>query len=212
MADTMKETTRARAAYIDFVALGPDRSLGKLLEKYRTGPKPVPTTNMTRLKEWSRRHGWQSRLQAIADAEVREAEAREAAHRREVMETGYALDWERIRALKELTTRLETELLAPGGLWVREAKVIGSGKNAREVTVERFNAAEIEQFRGVLADLAKETGGRKDATVVTGDAESPLEVRHEVGVNLSRLTDDELNVLEGLLRAVGEGRVSPASM
>ena len=57
---------------------------------------------------------------------------------------------------------------------MREVKVIGSGKNAREVTVERFNAGEVEQLRGVLADLAKETGGREERHVIEGGAENPM--------------------------------------
>lgn len=69
--------------------------------------------------------------------------------------------------------------------------------------VERFNAAEIEQLRGVLADLAKETGGRKERQVLEGDVENPLEIRHEHGLNLARLTDDELTEIERLLLKAG---------
>jgi hypothetical protein len=34
----------------------------------------------------------------------------------------------------------------------------------------------------VLADLAKETGGRKDVTVLTGDGDNPPEIRRELGL------------------------------
>ena len=123
------------------------------------------------------------------------------------MESGYALAWERVRALKELADTLFAELQDPSLRWVREVKVVGSGKNAREIVVERFNAAEIEQLRGVLADLAKETGGRKDIQVVTGDTENPLEIRHKLGLNLSRLTDDELDQMERLVDKIStDGR------
>jgi len=144
----------------------------------------------------------------VQKAAERKAETREAVHRREIMESGYALVWERVRALKELAVTLFAELQDPSRRWVREAKVVGSGKNAREVVVERFNATEVEQLRGVLADLAKETGGRKDIQVVTGDADSPLEVRHGYDLNLSRLTDDELDQMERLVEKIGtDGRV-----
>ena len=123
------------------------------------------------------------------------------------MESGYALAWERVRALKELADTLFAELQDPSLRWVREVKVVGSGKNAREVVVERFNAAEIEQLRGVLADLAKETGGRKDIQVLTGDVDSPLEIRHGYDLRLSRLTDDELDQMERLVDKISmDGR------
>jgi hypothetical protein len=153
---------------------------------------------VSRLKQWSAAFGWQSRLHAIADAEVREAEEREAVHRREIMETGYALVWERVRALKELADKLFAELQESGRLWMREVKIVGSGKNAREIVLERFNASEVEQLRGLLADLAKETGGRKDIQVLTGDSDNPVEVVHEHRVDLSRLTDEELELIERL--------------
>jgi len=195
-------------AYADYLRLGPDRSLERLATEYRARTDGVPTHQLSRLKQWSTTYGWQSRLQVIADAEVREAETREAVHRREIMESGYALVWERVRALKELADRLFAELQDPSRRWVREAKVVGSGKNAREVVVERFNSAEVEQLRGVLADIAKETGGRKDIQVVTGDADSPLEVRHGYDLNLSRLTDAELDQMERLVEKIGtDGRV-----
>ena len=124
------------------------------------------------------------------------------------MESGYALAWERVRALKELADTLFAELQDPSLRWVREVKVIGSGKNAREVVVERFNAAEIEQLRGVLTDLAKETGGRKDIQVLTGGRDNPVEVRHGYDLNLSRLTDAELDQMERLVEKIGtDGRV-----
>ncbi len=130
----------------------------------------MPTRRIAQPEEWSREYGWQSRLHAIAAAEASEAEEREETCRREIMETGYALVWERVRALKHLADTLFAELLDPSRRWVREVKIVGNGKHAREVVVERFHAAEIGQLRGVLADLAKETGGRKDIQVLSGDS------------------------------------------
>ena len=193
-----KESARAQVAYADYLRLGPDRSLERLATEYRARTDGVPTHQLSRLKQWSTTYGWQSRLQAIADAEVREAEEQEAAYRREILQTGYALATERIQSLKEVAEGLCQEIRDPDKRWLSEVKIVGSGKSAREVTVARFNAAEVEQFRGVLADLAKETGGRKDVHVVTGDVDNPVEVRHDHQVDLTRLGNEELHEMERL--------------
>ncbi|HEX2923846.1 MAG TPA: hypothetical protein VHS28_07460 [Chloroflexota bacterium] len=52
-----------------------------------------------------------------------------------------------MRALKELADKLCVELFAPGGLWVREVKVVGSGKKTLEVTVERTRPSNFVVFR-----------------------------------------------------------------
>ena len=71
-------------------------------------------------------------------------------------------------------------------------KVIGSGVHAEVVTVFRFNAPLIEQLRGILSDIAKETGGRKDVRVLEGDIDSPLKIWRSGQVDLTRLSDEEL--------------------
>lgn len=73
----MRETARARQAYADYLALGPDRSLEKLLKVYQRRPKKAPTRQLAVLKRWSAAFGWQSRLMDIAVREATEAERRE---------------------------------------------------------------------------------------------------------------------------------------
>lgn len=155
----MRESPKARQAWADYLALGDGRSLEKLLALYRSCSEPAPTGQMTTLKLWSRAFGWQSRLQAIADAAAAEAEAAIQARRREVLETGLALDYERVDALKGLARKLLDEVDA-GRLWLPDVKAIGSGENAERVDIERFNGSLVEQLRGALDDLAKEKGER----------------------------------------------------
>jgi hypothetical protein len=154
----MQETSRACQAWADYVAMGPDRSLDKLLNAYRMRTS-APTTELTTLKRWSRAFGWQERLQTIADAEVVAAVERERAYQREIMDTGYATPLERVRLLKEMVATLEADLKGDRR-WLRDTKGIGAGENWREVEIERFNAAEFDTLRGLLDDLAKETSGR----------------------------------------------------
>jgi len=140
--------------------MGEGRSLERLLQRYRTGTKAAPATDLTRLKLWSRTFGWQARLQEIADRAAAEAETALAARRREAWETGLAQSFERVEALKRLADQLLDEVEHQGRLWVRDVKSIGSGENAERVDIERFNAAEVEQLRGLLDDIAKEKGER----------------------------------------------------
>ena len=65
----MKETPRAKQAFNDYVALGADRSLEKLLAVYETATKAPPTRRIESLKAWSRTFGWQARLAEIAETE-----------------------------------------------------------------------------------------------------------------------------------------------
>lgn len=180
----MRETPRARQAWADYLALGPGRSLEALLRRYQSATA-APTHRIASLKEWSTRFGWQARLQEIADRQAREAEEREAEYRRAIMEQGYALAHERVQVLKELAEKLRAELVDGGRLWVDDVKTVGRGEGAREVPIERFNAAEVEQLRGLLDDIAKEKSERVKRQELMGKDGGPIEVDY------AGLSDDE---------------------
>jgi hypothetical protein len=81
----------------------------------------------------------------------------------EALTTGLAVRSERIRKLKALAMRLERDLFSGPDdyVWTDQIKSIGSGLDAQVVEFEEFNAAEIVQYRGLLDDIAKEMGERK---------------------------------------------------
>lgn len=91
-----------------------------------------------------------------------------------------ALDFERTDELKGLAHFLIEQIYETGedgvyhNVWLPDVKQIGSGSNVERVDIERFNAAIIDQLRGVLDDLAKETGGRKRSMELTGAEGTPL--------------------------------------
>lgn len=184
----MRETPKAQQAWADYLAMGPGRSLEKLLlvyeDRVQTEGKPsvaVPTTRLATLQSWSTAFNWQDRLSALAEQAVREASDAEAAYRRSIMEAGFGLAHERVRALKTLAESLLAELTADGDAnrrWIKEPKGIGGGDNFKEIEVERFNSQEVEQLRGLLDDIAKETGGRvtKAETTLKGDSRSPIRI------------------------------------
>ena len=184
----VRQTARAHLAWADYLALGSGRSLERLAQVYLSRTGSVPTRQLSRLKVWSTVHGWQQRLKDIADKEAAEVAEQQVAYRREIMETGFARDHERLRALKDLAVIMENELRQDDKRWCKDVKQIGSGAGAQRVDVERFNAAEVEQFRGLLDDIAKEKGERKQQTGLTVDG--GFELTHGVDDGAARYVAD----------------------
>ena len=83
---------------------------------------------------------------------------------------GYALKETRVYKLSILAALLERDLLN-GFIWLDQVKGVGSGPIAEIVDYEEFNTAEIAQFRGILDDIAKETGGREKNIDIKSDGE-----------------------------------------
>lgn len=101
------------------------------------------------------------------------------------MASGLALEYERVATLRRLAGLLEAELyqtLADGSmpaLWLPDVKQVGSGENAERVDIVRFNRSLVEALRGVLDDLAKETGGRTQRHDILTNGESLNQVLQE---------------------------------
>lgn len=72
---------------------------------------------------------------------------------------GYALKEHRVYKLSLLAALMEKDIMG-GFLWTDQVKGVGSGDIAEIVDYEEFNSAEVIQYRGVLDDIARETGGR----------------------------------------------------
>lgn len=175
------ESDNAVIACNDYLRMGTGRSLSKLLVKYGDiQQKSAPTQSIGTLQQWSAKFDWQSRATEF-DAGW---EARKNAERQAVMDYGLSLDYERVTELIRLAEFLKAQLYERGVLfdesgnptnrpgayhnvWVPDVKSIGGGEFAERVDIERFNSAIFEQYRAVLDDIAKETGGRIKKTDVT---------------------------------------------
>jgi hypothetical protein len=182
-----RESKRAILACNDYLRLGPGRSLAKLLSRYQNASEAPPTKRIKTLAGWSAIFGWQARAAAY-DAEV---ERQKNDYVQQVMKSGLALVHERVNTLKDLTDSLLAELceigeagqvigFKPDALWLPDAKQIGGGEFAERVDIVHFNAPGLDQLRGLLDDLARETGGRRQR-------------RENLNVDYSKLTDDELD-------------------
>lgn len=85
----------------------------------------------------------------------------------DALTTGLALKEERVKRLTLLAAMMEEDLFG-GVLWTNDLKSIGSGDQQQVVEFEEFNGAEVQQYRGVIDDIAKETGGRVQRQEHTG--------------------------------------------
>lgn len=83
---------------------------------------------------------------------------------------GYAVKEHRVYKLSLLAAMLENDLFN-GMLWTEDMKGVGTGMVAQVIDFETFNKAEVDAYRGVLDDIAKETGGRMTSVDVTSGGE-----------------------------------------
>lgn len=84
----------------------------------------------------------------------------------------------RVGKLKQLAGLLEIDLFEKQDIWLADRK--GVGTTGEIFDFFKFNKAEIDAYRGVLDDIAKETGGRimKIApTDPTGEKEYGADIR-----------------------------------
>lgn len=100
-------------------------------------------------------------------------EAIKAAGEFDALTEGLARKDVRVRKLAQLGALIEADLFG-GFLWTEQVKSIGSGTEQQTVDYEEFNASEVREYRGVLDDIAKEMGHRKqDITNLNIDLTSP---------------------------------------
>lgn len=110
-----------------------------------------------------------------------------AADQTSALTTGLALRENRVAKLQLLADKMEADILKDR-LWVPDVKSVGNGENFREIDFEYFNKAEVDSYRGVLDDIAAETGGRirKNETITKEIDYSIFEVEE-----LTRITNGE---------------------
>lgn len=84
---------------------------------------------------------------------------------------GYATKEERVHKLSILAALMEKDLLG-GFMWLEQQK----GVAGTAVDVEEFNKPEVDAYRGVLDDIARETGGRVQKQELTGKDGGAIEV------------------------------------
>lgn len=81
---------------------------------------------------------------------------------------GLALKEVRVKRLQHLAALMERDLFG-GFLWTEQVKGLGGGEFMQVVDYEEFNAAEVREYRGVLDDIAKEMGHRRQGIDLGGE-------------------------------------------
>lgn len=188
-----KESSKAHTAFCDYARMGAGRSLGKLHEQYtgdksgqsrgKVGAEKPPTKHLSTLETWSSKHNWQDRVK-VYDTHI---EAEKTAEAQRLRTEGLAADHARIYELDKLYRALDREFDGGKGIWYSDIKVSSRGD---EVEVPAFNNALISQMRGVLDDIAKEVGGRKQRLEHSGSVD--LAMLHTLSdAQLARLAAGE---------------------
>lgn len=167
---TEGESSNAIVACNDYLRMGIGRSLAKLCERYQGGAEVPPTRRLNTLKKWSGDFGWQERATEYDKAIDAEVTVRSDARRKAIMEHGLAQEHERVNELNEIYDKLKLEFVARG-LWYTDIKLSATGD---KVEVQVFNKPLIDSLRATLDDLAKETGGRKQKTEISGANGGPI--------------------------------------
>jgi hypothetical protein len=153
------ETAPAVVACNDYLRMGYRRSMNSLADRYKeqheeTGMK-VPTLQPSQLYKWSANFGWVARAEAYDMAkEIERTERSE-----EIMNSGFALEHERVFALNDLAKEILAEI-GEKGLWGVRKKILKTEGGDRVINERFFRKRPIDAIRGVLDDIAKETGGR----------------------------------------------------
>lgn len=130
------ESKTAIIAANDYLRLGPSRSLRKLLELYQRqiadNQLTPPTDKWGTLSGWSVKYHWVERAESYDGAieakknEEEKARQREIAERRKaIMESGVALDFERVERLKRLADFLEAQVFYEPQISDEAAKELG---------------------------------------------------------------------------------------
>jgi len=193
------EPNRWYARFDQFRLMGSGRSLLALYrsEREKAGKGGIVRRVPGSWDQAAERFRWRERAETWDEAERQRMQSEQAAYRRAIMESGFALDFERVKALKELAQRLIVELLFGGRLWLTDKKQLGGGELATVVDIERFNAAEVEQLRGVFDDIAKEKGERKtvvDLNVIRKEAQRLAE---ELGLDAADVIAEAERIAAG---------------
>lgn len=155
------ENSRWFQRFEAFRLMGPGRDLTTAYNRERVGGGRKESADcsgtwrkMAGLYRWRERaEAWDQYLSGMAGAAAE-------TERLEILNSGFALIHERVRALNALGRKLQREIDIEEHFWLPDVKSIGGGEFAERVDIIRFNSALVEQFRGTLDDIAQEVGGR----------------------------------------------------
>jgi len=173
-----KESARARAAFEIYAAMGPGRSLTKLIRQ-NTAADPEDALDLSTAKFWSQSHHWQDRIEAFDSKVAEKVEAgavdREAERRLDVLDTVETFIVEVRRSLDQYAQR-ETPID-----WQTPQDIRAAGSTLAELVKTRellmgkaTSRIEMMSDEEIKAELAQH-----DAAVISNyKAAQKAETRH----------------------------------
>jgi len=167
------ESTRAILACNAFLRLGPGRTVPKLLKTFEeiqaNGGGDPPTKSIGTLGQWQSRFNWAQRAAAYdASFEEQRDEAFEDAFK-----DGLSVPYKRIEELTAIFEDIAPHIMTP--LLDNDGKPILHPESGDPLML--VDTRVVAQVRGVLDDIAQETGGRvKKIAPTTPDGKKPLPV------------------------------------
>lgn len=158
--DGRPESPRAHRAFLDYLHLGPGRTIPALLASYTALPS-VPSRSYNAIRRWSMIYQWSDRAADFDRLQERVRQAEYEAHSAQVLATGLARPNERVEDLVTIYRRLFALAQTDEGLWIRDVKSIRVDDDRFErVELRRFNGQLFSQLHTFLETIAVETGGR----------------------------------------------------
>ena len=152
---------RAELALNDFLQLGSGRSLEKLLARYQAVGSAAPTRRAQTLRDWALRFDWSGRAEYHDELQRSSSQRAESERQAQVLHAGLAVCTERVENLKLLYEQLNEYLRQAWPVWLTDLQNASlEGAVTERSRAPRFNTSVIIQMRGIMEDLARETGGR----------------------------------------------------
>lgn len=153
------ESAKQYAAFLDYVRMGPGRSLRKLSDQYRRqidGDSTVqpPTKTLRTLEKWSSANEWQKRLAAYQQERADRDQAIWEERRRAVNEADFATG----DALRELGN----QILAQTPQFLKTTRRLvkgGEGAADREVITVELDGAFMAKLFKLASDLQRQASG-----------------------------------------------------
>jgi hypothetical protein len=191
LAPRERESKAAYTAFLDYVRMGPRRSMRQLHARYVQQPsssplaESAPTTKVNTLFTWSTRHGWQDRLTAYQEERDRREQEAWEARRKAVRQA----DWEAGEALRDLAADILAE--TPNFLKTTRRLVKGKGGQPdREVITVGIEIAALLKALELASKLQALAAGVE-----------PPEQKVKVG---GKLTVDGVSVLGEMTPAMAQ--------
>jgi hypothetical protein len=128
------------------------------------------------------------------------------------MQTGLALEHERVEYLVNLFHKLADLAGESESLWIKDVKVLHLANDQVErIELRRFNGELIRNLRGLLDDIATETGGRLNRLRQPAGSEEPTPNLDDYSLEaLSPAERDEFFRLQDLILSSSQKQKSLA--